>query len=87
MISVPTDSSKTVYDEVTVEYTFEIRMEPCQISDFFDQPMATGITYLVGESTAIFGDYGWVQDPNCGYPENPSVTGVPTAFIDHSSAG
>ena len=60
VILVPTDSTKTDFIEEMVEYTFDIRIEPCQIGDFMDQPMATGITYSVGEATIDFGNYGWV---------------------------
>ena len=35
-------------------------MEPCKINSFYDSPVASGISYVVGEAGADFGDYGWV---------------------------
>ena len=53
-------------------------MEPCKISSFTGIPIVTDVFYTVGQPDLKSGKYGFVQDPNCLYPQTLSITGMPT---------
>lgn len=82
-IQVPDDFTKSSYTTRFVEYTLDISVLPCQVLSFTASPAVTDVYYTVGQATAQSGNYGFVQDPACGYAETLTVTGVP-AYATHN---
>ena len=47
-ISVPNDYTKTSYTKHFVQYSFDLRMEPCQITSYKGSPVVSDLLYTVG---------------------------------------
>lgn len=58
-ISVPDDYTKTTYTTIPVEYTYDLRMEPCQMNLFLGDPIVSDLSYVVGQPSVTSGIYGF----------------------------
>ena len=60
------------------EYDFIVVMQPCTISTFTADQEVGDISYNIGADSLLnVGKYIFGQDPDCGYPETITITGLP----------
>ena len=65
------------------EYEFSIFVAACLVTDYTATTVVTRIEYVIGSSTLTDGFYEFMENPDCGYPETVTLTGLPT-FVTHN---
>lgn len=65
-ITVPTDYTKTVYNDFEVTQTFTIYVEPCKVTSIDATLVMTDMVYNIG-SPELVSQYDFVQSPLCQY--------------------
>lgn len=61
-MDVPDDYLKSTFTAERAQFTFDLRIEPCQITSFKGIPKVEDISYTLGTPSAITGNYGFTQE-------------------------
>ena len=62
-----------------------ILIEPCLVNSYTDTTKIDKIIYNIGALTITDGLYVFDEDPVCNYPENVTLTNLPS-FVTHNEA-